>query len=261
MSTFRSGWGQGFRGNRTPATIGLIAAIVFGFLYVWGSELNPRVIENLAFSPLTIAQKPWTLLTYPFVGRDALGVIFSCLWLWGIGQVVERELGTPKFLGTWFTFQFLAAGMFLVGMLAVRGPRPELAGEIFASAWVPILAMTVIWATRYPNVEIMFMFVVRIAAKWVALISVAILFFTYPPILAPFVALPLALAYMFAADMLPIRYSQRAVATAAPSKTQVKKEKDYFDKVHAREQERAERERLRKLFESSLKDDPEDKSG
>lgn len=250
MGTFRTGWGPGTRGKDIPGSIGLIAALVAGFLLYWMTER--RLADSTFFVPVDWFQRPWTILTYAFVPSDVLGLIFSCMWIYGIGQVVEREIGTAKYLGVWFTIQILAALMLWAGAVILE--RAAMAN----GPWVCVVALTVVWATRYPNQEIMFMFVLRVAAKWVALISFAILFFAYPPMLAPFVAAPIALAYFFAADKLPIRYS-RSYAQKAPSKTQQKREREYFDKVKDREQERQERERLRKLFEDSLLDDPDKK--
>jgi hypothetical protein len=60
---------------------------------------------------------------------------------------------------------------------------------------------------------------------------------------------------MFAVNKLPGLSYSKPVFKAAPSKAQIAKENRFYDDVRRREQERAEKERLRKLFEGSIKDD------
>jgi hypothetical protein len=77
------------------------------------------------------------------------------------------------------------------------------------------------------------------------------------PLLGAFACIHLIIAYYFAAnrfEAVPYRQGEGRVNPARMKATE-KKDKSYFEEVRKREQERAERERLRKLFEDSMEDD------
>src|SRR2546421_141626 len=114
-------------------------------------------------------------------------------------------------------------------------------------------AFSVMWGRENPTATILLMFIIPISGKWMAWLSAALVFFqTQPPQLAPFAALPLLLAYLFAANKLPVSYSRHDRRYTAPAKKTERYDRKYYEEVRRREQDRNERERLRKLFESSV---------
>jgi hypothetical protein len=62
------------------------------------------------------------------------------------------------------------------------------------------------------------------------------------------------LSYLFASGRIPWLPYAGPSTKYKPSKAQRAREQTFFDDVRKREQERTERERLRKLFESSFDD-------
>ena len=80
--------------------------------------------------------------------------------------------------------------------------------------------------------------------------------------MAPFAAAPLALAYFYAANKLPfLQYGSTpsGIRGENPAGTRRVYKKEYYDEVKRREKDRAEKERLRKLFEQSAFDDKDKK--
>ena len=235
-----------------PVCAGIVALSVVCFVGAWAGN------ADLFFRPLALGfgepMEVWRWLTWPIAtgAMGPLGILFGCLWLWSMGGVVERELGSMKFGLFVLSVTLLSAAMAVLGG-AIVGIAPLLAG-----LWVMLVAVTIAWGTRYPTMPVTFMFVLPLQGKWLAWISVALLVFAMDYRLAPFLAVPLALAYLFAADKLPIRYSARPVATG-PTKRQIEREGRYFDDVKRRETEREEKERLRRLFERSLIEDPDER--
>ncbi len=235
-----------------PVCAGIIAFSVVCFVGAWAGN------ADLFFRPLALGfgepSEVWRWLAWPIAtgAMGPLGILFGCLWLWSMGGVVERELGSPRFGLFLLAVTLLSAAMVVMGG-AIVGIAPMLAG-----LWVLLVAVTVAWGTRYPAMPVTFMFVLPLKGKWLAWISVALLVFAMDYRLAPFMAVPLALTYLFAADKLPVRYSARPVSMG-PSKRQIEREGRYFDDVKRRETEREEKERLRRLFERSLIEDPDDR--
>lgn len=243
--------------NNAPVTTAIVVLIVAGFLVCW-MDASLRFFFSTALQTNSVIYRPWTLLTYPLATTDLLSVLFSALWLWGIGGVVEREEGSAKFAAFWLVMSLLCGVGLYVGSLVLDKPA------ILANAWTPIAAVTIVWGTRHPNDLVQFMLVLPVTARWMAWLSVAFVFFGtrtvamgYAPLLAPFAAAPLALAWFYASKRLP---------SFGPSGRKGKSEfvrgagfysKEYFDDVKRREQDRAEKERLRKLLEGG----PDDESG
>jgi membrane associated rhomboid family serine protease len=242
------------RGNAAPVTTGLVVAIVACFVLMW-MKIGPTIFGAMAFDTVTGLSRPWSFITYPFIGHvgpnAAIEVVFVCMWLWGIGGSVERDLKPAKYLGVWFIFSVLCASALLIAALLLH-----IHGDLYG-AWIPVSAITVIWGTRNPTATILLMFVIPIQGKWLAWLSAALVFFSTEPQLAPFAAAPLFLAYLFAANKIPFALYTAGYAPAA-KKTE-RYNKSYYEEVRKREKEREDRDRLRKLFEDSVNDDKNDR--
>jgi membrane associated rhomboid family serine protease len=257
MSIFRDFSSSAGR-HGAPVTVALVVALIAAFLLIW-MRVGVDLLAQLAFSSLDAGSKPWTLVTYPYVTdvRSFIGLVFLCLWIWGIGGSVERELGSGKYLGIWVLFSALCALGLWLGALLLGTPT------FMSGAWTPVAAITVIWGTRNSTAQVMLMFVLPINGKWLAWLSVGLVFFgTEPPQMAPFAAAPLALAYLFAANKLAfLAYGRGGIGrpnttATGPGGRRIYK-KEYYDDVKRREQARQEKERLRKLFEQSVHDERE----
>lgn len=227
--------------------------MIASFLGVW---LQVWPVELLAFSSDQALAKPWTLATHPIAmsAGGLLGVIFGSLWMWGIGAVVEREVSSKRFAGIALLFAVLTALLAYTASM-VLGQGVNLLGIY------PLLALvTVMWGTRYPEQTVMFMMIIPVKAKWLAWISAGLVFFSAEPRVAPFLIVPLVLGYFFAADKLPVPYyAGRSRRKDEPTYGRTGKvDTSFLDDVKRREQERAEKERLRKLFESSMIDNTKD---
>lgn len=254
MSIFRD-FGRNAKMHGAPATVGLVIAMIAGFLALWMRLLPVEVANQLGFMTFDAWSKPWTFVTYAFLSDSFIGVFFLCLWLWGVGGSVERELGTTRFLAVWFIFSILCAFGLWLGSVAFGTAAGMWGG------WTPVAAITVIWGTRNPDLPVTLMFVLPITGRWLAWLSAALVFFgATPPQLAPFAAAPLALAYFFAANRFPfLTYSgvpRRPKGENAAGARKVYRQ-EYYDEVKRREKAREEKERLRKLFEQSMVDDSE----
>jgi membrane associated rhomboid family serine protease len=248
------------RRHGSPATMAIIAISVVVFLLTF---IIQTVDWNtfLSFSPTQLAIRPWTILTYPFAADvrsvGFIGVLFGCWWLYGIGGSVERELGTSRYIVFWLVMTIIPA-LVMMGAMVLAGKNISL-----MFLYLPLGGVTVAWATRNPNATILFMMVIPLLAKWVGWITVGMVLFGYGA-LNPFIGvaacLHLSLAYLYASNRIPmLAYGKEVFTRKREGWKPVERNDSYFAEVKKREIERAERDRLRKMFEGSLNDDPEDK--
>jgi|CXWL01.1.fsa_nt_gi membrane associated rhomboid family serine protease len=231
-----------------------IGVNILAFLFGWAMRRDIGVA--FAFNTASVATSPWQMLTYSFVPTfDLIGVIFSSMWIWNIGTSVERDLGSKRYLLVLFLYSVLAALCLWAGSMITGFPG------VLAGTWGLLSCITVLWGTRYPELTTLFMFVIPIKAKWLALLSLGLVFFGSHPALAVFAALPLILAALFARDQLPIKYGTGSSYAMRATKTRsgMSTSPEFIEDVRKREQERADRERLRKLFEGGMIDNTKDK--
>jgi len=259
MSIFRD-FGAASNRNAAPATTVIVIAIIASFVLAWGAIRELPSMLAFVSAPSVAFSRPWTFFTFSFAvipnQNSAIGIFFGCVWLWSIGGSVERELGLLKYIFVWFGFSALSAICVLVGSSVLH-----LGAVALASPWIPLSMVTVMWGTRNPDAPLTFMFVLPITGKWLAWLSAALVFFaTTPPSfpLAACAAVPCILAYFFAANKIAFMpFSKADLKYMGGAKKWERYDKSYYEEVQRREKDRDERERLRKLFEGSIQDDPE----
>jgi hypothetical protein len=245
------GWS---RRQNAPVTIAVIASLVATALLFWftrGKSMQQFMIGWDSHA------RPWSFLTYAWMnepfggGLSLMFFVFLLMWFYSFGTVVERDLGMRSYLVLWFV-STLVTGVFLwLGMQVLH------VDGIFGGAYLPVSAVTMVWCARYPNTSIMLYGIVPVPGRWLAVIDVVIVVLLYGnglPLLGVFAAAPLALAYLYGLGKLPFRYQARVEEKQA-TRAQARYGEKYYDDVKKREQEREEKERLRKLFEGSLDDE------
>lgn len=173
-----SGGGNLFR--ETPVTIIVLVCMVIGFLL---SNIAPSAVTALAFYPLhPIPNVIPGLLTYHFVfgARDIIGLLFSGYIFWWAGGSLERG---------WLTRTYL---LYLAGVSIVSALIWEIGVWLIArefmpvgSPWLLVSAVLVSWAWLNPEATVLFAFVLPMKARWIGWITIAILFFTFPPAIGP----------------------------------------------------------------------------
>lgn len=240
---------------KNPVTLGF--TVSFGVAFVAAFAMGPGNLFNLLGFKGTLSN-PIGLITFPWaysgVGVGAFFVLLSLAWFYFIATRIELELGRSRLLALFFGFTLLSS----LSMLAVRAPLGE--------PYLVNSALFVFWAARNQNLPLSF-WGVPLLAKWLALVIAVLAFFFFAGssagVLVGIAAMvPLALSWTIGAELIPgIRIASESQSVA---RRETKKEKaeinNYIDNIRDREKKREEDERLRRLFESSLSDDPDDKS-
>lgn len=169
---YRDSYAPGFAGPRlTPWVRRLMIALtaVFLALFVADDLLHLGVTPRLILVPNRLLQQPWTLLTFPFVHREPLGLLFTLLTLFFFGGSLEDRWGGRAFLK--FCAVSAAGGALLSLVLAADGrmggvPLMGFTGVIYGL----LLALAMFW----PDMEINIWGIIPVKAKWLALVSAVI---------------------------------------------------------------------------------------
>lgn len=96
--------------GRTPVTVALLA--IMAFTYVAQFLTQDVVTAYLAYIPAITWEQPWRLVTVAFVHGSLTHILFNGYSLWVLGNLLERTLGSVRFLTV-----FLASS--IAGSLAV----------------------------------------------------------------------------------------------------------------------------------------------
>lgn len=237
-------------------TSGLLVAMFCGFVFAFLPGGRVFAAEWLACDG-SLA-KPWNLVTYPFfdfqIGIGLIFLIFSWVWLYMIGNDVERKLGKVPYLLTFFAYTAFA------GLLVSQTANAVGSLMVINSCWLPVSALTCYWAGSDRSRVVMMWGVVPLQSKLLAIVTALILLFTYGagnPMIGVVATVPCLVGWLHGSGVFKPR--QKMVVSGRGQRAQDPKEfEGYIDKVRSREKERAEREKLRKLFESSVGDESSD---
>ncbi len=212
-----------------------------------------KVGADLAFVTGMADSRPWTALTY-FMISAPIAALLNGWSIWSFGRQMESDIGSGKFAAFVVTSILLAALGIQMGSLFL-GKQAFMSG-----AWPLAAAMILAWSVRFPRTIVSLMFVAQVEGKWLGILAVGFTLISATPYaIAPFALLALAFAWAFAANKIPFFPYGRPLAEIKKQRTfgrgiQGPRE-GYFDDVKRREKEREEKERLRKMFEGSIKDD------
>lgn len=84
----------------------LIGITVLAFI---AQNFIPGFTEALIANGNTILTKPWTLVTYMFLHSGLFHILFNMLGLFFFGPLLERQIGSGKFLGLYIGSGIIAA--------------------------------------------------------------------------------------------------------------------------------------------------------
>lgn len=167
---YRDSYASGFAGPRlTPWVRRLMIALtaVFLALFLADDVLRLGVSERLVLVPGALLSQPWSLLTFPFVHRHPIGLLFTLLTLFFFGGTMEDRWGGRDFLR--FCAVSAAGGAVTALALSPWMPLVPLVG-FTGVMYGLVLALAMFW----PDMEISIFGIIPVKAKWLALVSAAI---------------------------------------------------------------------------------------
>ncbi len=110
-----------------------------------------------------LAGQVWRLITFVLVPTDSnpFYLLLSCYIYYWTGQMLEREWGTAKFS------LFYLSGVVLSALLGLAVG--------YASIYYINLSIFLVIATLYGEMQVLFMFVIPIKMKWLAILDVVLI--------------------------------------------------------------------------------------
>jgi membrane associated rhomboid family serine protease len=157
-----------FFGRDTPLTWCLIAANFLTLVLKTFHVLDPSWLMLIV--PGAFA-RPWTLLTYPLVSLEIIGMLLYGLWIYFIGSALERA---------WGTFNY---AIFFIAVTLISGLSMEIGALLLHTGnivnnWLPLTGVTLAFCLLMPY-ETIILFIFPIQARWLGWLEMAIVFFTY----------------------------------------------------------------------------------
>lgn len=142
--------------------------------------------------------RPWSWLTYPLVTVDFIRLLFGCLWFYWCGGTLERAWGSRNFAVLLAAFTVISVFGLAIGSFLFDTPA-TLAGFL-----LPTASLIVAWAAMDPDEEIRFYGIFPVKLKFLALIDVLIVYFSYgmgQPLFGFFALLGPLAAYLYVRKM------------------------------------------------------------
>jgi hypothetical protein len=198
--------------------------------------LQPSYLSLLILDPWKVMEgQVWRLVSYIFIpevvfqSNAILRIIFLFIYLsfmvW-IGDNLEEAWGAFK-LNLYYLLGMIGvtASVFLIFFLGKPSTLNELGAIVANISMIPFyvnLSLFLAFATLFPNIEILFMFVLPVKVKWVALFS--LIFPVYALITGPLIVKP-AILIAFANYCL---FFGPTLLSNARTRSQVQKRRQTF---------------------------------
>ena len=148
-----------------PVVVGVIVIATFLISIVaaiGGRSGLPLAAWGVLLPDAVFHGQVWRLVTWQLFELEPFGLIFSCLLIYWFGRDLCHAWGPKKFLAVYFGF---TATVGILICLIGRFLWPEVYGGLFLGTWPIATALTIAWASLYPDREILFMFVMRANGK------------------------------------------------------------------------------------------------
>lgn len=147
-------------GRRLKAVPVLIAINVLVYLYTMGLVTHPRFQQMWALTGWGLEMgRWWQLVTHAFLHGGIMHLLFNMMGLWFAGRIVERVLGTSRFLVLYLSAA-IAGGLFQLAFGA-GGPLIGASGAVFG--------VLIAFTTMFPEsqiVALLFFVPIRLRARY-----------------------------------------------------------------------------------------------
>lgn len=150
-------------------------SVFFGLaLLGWVSPATVRLLlGHMLLVPLAVMRgEVWQLVSYSFVNQGLLNIALGMLTLWFMGALLEGAYGARWVTELYFTSVIgsavIAAGLSFTRVFGLSPIAPAV------GAWSGILGLMVAIAVLFGDQEFLFLFVIRMKAKYLVAIYILI---------------------------------------------------------------------------------------
>lgn len=131
---------------------------------------------ELPSSPDLFITQPWTIITYMFAQYDLLHILFNMLWLYWFGTIFLLTDTSKRMLALYIYGGICGGALFMAVYNLVPAYNYTLAWLIGSSA--SVIAIVTATAVMHPDYKVGLLFFGPVALKWIAIITIAIDFFS-----------------------------------------------------------------------------------
>ncbi len=136
-----------------------------------GDYSNFLLLFSLPADPAILKTRPWTLITYMFLHKSFMHILFNLLWLYWFGRVFMEYLDGKKLVGV-YLLGGLSGGLLYIAafnLFPVLSTQVSLAYALGASA--AVMAIVVAISVYVPNYSMHLLFIGRVKIIYIALVG------------------------------------------------------------------------------------------
>lgn len=122
----------------------------------------------------TLAQKPWTVITYMFLHESLLHILFNMIMLYFSGRIFMEYLSGKKLVFVYLLGGLSGAGLYILAFNVLPVFQSVTQYSVALGASASVLAILAAVATYVPNYSVPLIFLGRLKLKYIALIFVAV---------------------------------------------------------------------------------------
>ncbi len=154
-------------GGRIPAVVGGLL-VLMGIASIAGWMSRSVILWSALVSGTLVHLQLWRLATYALFEGQPINLVFALLMIYSFGPALVYDQGERRFL---VNTVVVTLGAALVTLLlgAVLGVEVGYVG-----IWPLVTSLTLIWALRYPEQQILLMFVLPVTGRMMALLTAGI---------------------------------------------------------------------------------------
>ncbi len=122
---------------------------------------------------LSLLLKPWTLVTYMFLHKDFMHILFNMLWLYWFGKLFVYFIGNKQMLAV-YVYGGLAGALAFIIIINVFPLFGAFQGLPMLGASAAVMAVVMAVAFYQPDYKINLMFIGPVKLQYVAIITIAL---------------------------------------------------------------------------------------
>ena len=123
-------------------------------------------------SGVDLLLRPWTAISYMFLHKDLMHILFNMLWLFWFGTIFLKYLDPKKMLSVYLLGGLSGAGLFIIFFNLV--PQFSANGAYALGASAAVMAIVIATATYAPNLKLKLMFIGEVKLKHIALFVIGL---------------------------------------------------------------------------------------
>lgn len=118
-----------------------------------------------------LVSRPWTILTYMFLHKDFLHILFNMLWLYWFGKIFLEYHSQQKLLSLYLIGGFSGGLAYMLAYNLIPVFQKSIPDVQLLGASASVIAIVIAIAVYVPNHLIHLVFIGPVKIKWIALVS------------------------------------------------------------------------------------------